>query len=267
MSAGKRKAEVIELLDSDDEAELVRSRQLTSQRRAQRRGEGGSGDTLAAEPSAPVNGAAGPSASGLPLERGAGGPGAWTRPKVAITCPICFCETVSEEACQLDASCSHNFCVECLTTYVRGKVESGEVLPHQLQCPCVEPTRCGKPLSHQDVRRCLATAADAERYERLLLQRCVETEDDLASCPTAGCTFMFAWEEDNRKLECPLCKQSFCLVCRTSPWHRGMRCEQFQAERGDPEANELAFAQFASSQKLKRCRPKCKHSGWRRRNG
>ena len=28
---------------------------------------------------------------------------------------------------------------------------------------------------------------------------------------------------------------AFCLVCRCEPWHAGVRCEQYQAERGDPE--------------------------------
>ena len=31
------------------------------------------------------------------------------------------------------------------------------------------------------------------------------------------------------RLECPLCCKSFCLVCRTSPWHTGVRCETWQA--------------------------------------
>ena len=30
-----------------------------------------------------------------------------------------------------------------------------------------------------------------------------------------------------------------------------MRCEQYQAERGDPEAADAAFANFANSQHLK----------------
>ena len=32
------------------------------------------------------------------------------------------------------------------------------------------------------------------------------------------------------RLECPLCAKSFCLVCRTEPWHTGMRCETWQVE-------------------------------------
>jgi len=156
----------------------------------------------------------------------------------------------------LAASCGCAFCVDCLSTYVRSKVEAGEVTAEQLVCPVVEPRRCGVPLTPQDVQRCLP-AGQAERYDRLTLQRCVEAQDDLGHCPSAGCPFVFAWESDNRKLVCPLCSKSFCLLCRAEPWHTGMRCEQFQAERGDPEASDAAFAQFASSQRLKQC-PKCR---------
>ena len=185
------------------------------------------------------------------------GLGEYARPSKEITCPICFCETPPHEAVKLSGSCGHDFCVECLTTFVREKVKVGEVLGENLSCPCVEPTRCAVALTPQDVKRCLETPADIERYDRLALQRCVEAEDGLGACPTSGCPFVFAWEEDNRKLECPLCVKSFCLVCRCEPWHRGVRCEQFQAERGDPDASEAAFAAFAKNQKLRQC-PKCK---------
>lgn len=43
------------------------------------------------------------------------------------------------------------------------------------------------------------------RYDRLSLERLIEREDDLGTCPTAGCPFKFAWDEANRKLECPVC--------------------------------------------------------------
>ena len=109
----------------------------------------------------------------------------------------------------------------------------------------------------QDVQRCLSDAAAAERYERLTLQRCIEVGDGFGACPGAGCPYLFAWEEDNRKLECPLCHNSFCLVCRTSPWHRGKRCEEFQAERGDEGASDALFKRFTATQRLRQC-PKCR---------
>ena len=67
------------------------------------------------------------------------------------------------------------------------------------------------PLVPLDVRRCLATSEERDRYERLSLNRCIEAEDDLGTCPTAGCPFAFQWDASNRKLECPLCNKSFCL--------------------------------------------------------
>ena len=179
----------------------------------------------------------------------------WARPSAAITCPICMCEEEPATAVSL-ASCGCHFCEDCIKAYVREKVDAGNVMQSQLLCPTVEPTRCAKAIAPADIKRCLDTDAAAARYERLTLQRAVEMGDDMGTCPTAGCTFMFVFDKDNRKLECPMCSQSFCLVCRTSPWHRGVRCEQYQAENGDPEAADATFAAFAQNQKLKQC-PKC----------
>ena len=150
-----------------------------------------------------------------------------------------MCEEAPATAVSL-ASCGCHFCEDCIKAYVREKVDAGNVMQSQLLCPTVEPTRCAKAIAPADIKRCLDTDAAAARYERLTLQRAVEMGDDMGTCPTAGCTFMFVFDKDNRKLECPMCNQSFCLVCRTSPWHRGVRCEQYQAENGDPEAAVVA---------------------------
>lgn len=187
----------------------------------------------------------------------------WSRPSAAITCPICLCETEPGEAATLGA-CGHAFCTECLTQYVRQKVTAGEVLPEQLVCPCVEPNRCCATLLPRDVRLCLATPQDFERYTKLTLRRAVEVnggkgdaDDQLSCCPSADCSFMFSWGESDRKLDCPLCHKSFCLVCRCEPWHAGRRCEEVQAERGDGDAADRAFAGFAAREKLKQC-PQCR---------
>ena len=249
---------VIDLIDDDDEDDLP-SRRAKRRRRHRRRESSAppSSDQAVVcvddDEDPPVRRAPD---EPLAMRRIPEDPTAWLRPDGPITCPVCFCESEPNESATL-VGCSHSFCVECLSQYVRGKVEAGEVLSEQLSCPCVEPKRCGVPLVPQDVSRCLATPAERERYERLALNRCIEAEDDMQTCPTAGCPFAFAWEKDNRKFECPLCHKSFCLVCRCEPWHRGMRCEQFQAERGDPEASDAAFASFAKNQKLRQC-PKCK---------
>ena len=85
----------------------------------------------------------------------------------------------------------------------------------------------------------------------------MESGDDMGCCPTAGCPFSFAWDEDNRKLQCPVCCKTFCLVCRCEPWHTGERCEQYQAEHGNEDEADKLFASFAAQQRLRQC-PKCR---------
>ena len=87
---------VISLLESDDEEEKAMSRRRTKERREERR---------------------------LKRQREADG---WLHPEGPITCPVCFCEIDAGDACLL-ASCSHSFCIQCISTFVRGKIEDGEV--------------------------------------------------------------------------------------------------------------------------------------------
>ena len=68
----------------------------------------------------------------------------------------------------------------------------------QLRCPCVDP-KCDAPLQPADVARCLKAPEAVARYERLALQRCVEADEGMGCCPSAGCEFMFAFDLDNRK--------------------------------------------------------------------
>lgn len=132
-----------------------------------------------------------------------------------------------------------------------------QILPEQLVCPNVAPHACKVAISPDDVKRCLRTQTERDRYDRLSLERCIEAVDDLASCPTAGCSFRFAWDMSNRKLECPLCHKSFCVLCRCEPWHRGQRCEEYRAAQGDAQAANDTFEAFAKRRSLKQC-PKCK---------
>ena len=177
----------------------------------------------------------------------------WLRPANPSDCPICLCEFEVDEGVVLTA-CSHEFCETCITTYVQNKVKDGEVLPQQMSCPHAEPKPCGVSLSPSDILQCLPDKVDQERFQRLSLQRsflltapartraqityilfvvsclrrklsrvflcasCVESGEDMGCCPTAGCPFSFVWDEDNRKLSCPVCSKSFCLVCRCEPW-------------------------------------------------
>jgi hypothetical protein len=138
------------------------------------------------------------------------------------------------------------------------QVKDGNVMPASLTCP----QKCNAPIDPAEIKLALPDAAARERFERLTVQRFIEQDDECCCCPTAGCSFSFAWDAHNRKLDCPLCNVSFCLVCRASPWHSGVRCEVYQtqkkAESGDVEAADKAFRTFASNSKLKQC-PSCSY--------
>jgi hypothetical protein len=187
------------------------------------------------------------------------------RPTSSGDCPICFCEFTTDDGV-LVGDCGHGFCQDCFSQYVKGKVGEGQVLSTQLVCPHVggdgaNGSKCGTALAQRDILACLDKQEDRDRYLRLSLSRAVDEQDNMGCCPTAGCSFQFEWDEDNRKLDCPLCQKTYCLVCRTGPWHTGMRCEQNQQQReeaGEADGGEDAdFQKFARSQKLKQC-PKCK---------
>jgi len=251
MALGKRP--VVDLTGDDDDAPVARPRLSGSATQP---------IDLDDDDDAPIaaagSSAAGPSSSTAagPSSSSSADPSEWLRPTDEVTCPICMCETPPAEVAML-TGCRHTFCEDCIGQYVSGKVTEGQVLPEQLRCPSVDP-KCGETIVPADVARCLKAPEAVARYERLTLQRCIEASDGMGVCPSPGCEFMFAFDEDNRKLDCPLCQKSFCLVCRVSPWHAGVRCEQYQAEHGNVDEADKLFHAFASQQKLKQC-PKCKH--------
>lgn len=192
-------------------------------------------------------------------------PAFFRRPRRKGDCPICYCEYRPMQGIRL-SDCRHTFCQDCFVQYVQTKAQDGEVLPTEMVCPHVSPEsskKCGQALAQRDVLACLEVPADRDRYLRLTLSRVVDKQDNMACCPTAGCVFQFEWDAENRKLECPLCHETYCLVCQTGPWHAGIRCEQFQEQRKatsqaeSRSADDDDFQKFAKNQKLKQC-PKCK---------
>ena len=277
MASGKTAAEAIEIADSsgdEDEVEVWQKPQADGKVKS----EGDAADAAASSVKSECDDAAGTANDEGNVDEtnrsdtSSGKPDtyAFTRPSKAADCPICYCEFTTDDGVRLSSDCGHEFCQDCFSQYIVTKAKDGEVLPTQMVCPFVDVTsadnkKCNIPLAQGDVLACLASPSDRDRYLRLTLSRTVDLEDNMGCCPTAGCEFSFEWDEDNRKLECPLCDQSYCLVCRVG-WHTGMRCEVFQEQRKaagggsdgeDGDEGDEAFRKFASKNKLKAC-PKCK---------
>ena len=123
------------------------------------------------------------------------------RPKESGNCAICFCEYTSTDGIVLQG-CNHTFCLECISIYIRGKAKDGEVTPTHMKCPSIDPEVCGKPITQSDVLTCLESESDRDRYLRLTLDRCIDNDENMGCCPTAGCSFLFAWDPENRTALC-----------------------------------------------------------------
>ena len=108
-----------------------------------------------------------------------------------------------------------------------------------MRCPDLG---CRAALSGGDIDACV-DATTASAFHSRALSKLVERSaaDGLSCCPSAGCTFIFAWDPSNRKLACPLCSKEYCLVCKTD-WHRGVKCEANTATAEDGGLAAMAAA-------------------------
>ena len=65
-----------------------------------------------------------------------------------FVCGICMCEET--EGVVLN-SCEHQYCLECMATYVASKVRDAACGTTQMICPSVDPEKCGSALTAAEV--------------------------------------------------------------------------------------------------------------------
>ena len=111
-------------------------------------------------------------------------------------------------------SCQHFFCLKCMETLCRMHVKEGSVF--QLVCP---GTKCKDSIPPYVLKR-LLTEEQFERWDRLLLQKTLDSISDIVFCPRCviGCV-----EDENNNAQCPECSFIFCSFCK-GPWHPGKQC-------------------------------------------
>ncbi|CAN6276785.1 unnamed protein product [Urochloa humidicola] len=127
-------------------------------------------------------------------------------------CMICLNQTKGSNFIRLP--CRHLFCVKCMETLCRMHVKEGSVF--QLVCP---GTKCKASIPPCVLKR-LLTEEEFERWDRLLLQKTLDSMSDVVYCPRCviGCV-----EDEDNNAQCPECSFIFCSFCK-GPWHPGKQC-------------------------------------------
>ncbi|KAJ1272557.1 hypothetical protein BS78_06G211400 [Paspalum vaginatum] len=127
-------------------------------------------------------------------------------------CMICLTQTKGSNFIRLP--CRHLFCVKCMETLCRLHVKEGSLF--QLVCP---DTKCKVSIPPYVLKR-LLTEEEFERWDRLLIQKTLDSMSDVVHCPKCviGCV-----EDESNNAQCPKCSFIFCSFCK-GLWHPGKQC-------------------------------------------
>ncbi|XP_071962288.1 E3 ubiquitin-protein ligase RNF14-like [Antedon mediterranea] len=138
-------------------------------------------------------------------------------------CEVCFDVKPGEEFYRLN-SCFHHFCYDCFHDYCELHVTEGTV--KALTCPHQE---CKTPLPPRLLRQVLGDEK-YQRWERLLLQKTLESMDDIDWCVRCQMPATKESQVDGASSEkanlafCTYCFYSYCSQCK-DPWHVGTPCK------------------------------------------
>ena len=94
-----------------------------------------------------------------------------------VKCDVCLSNKSGSMCTQL--SCEHIFCRNCLEEYFSILISEGSVL--DLKCPS-----CSQPIAPNIIK---STITDElfQRFDRLMMERCLEKMDDIHYCPRPSC--------------------------------------------------------------------------------
>ena len=96
----------------------------------------------------------------------------------------------------------------------------------------------------------------ALKLEEISLNHLAENNsEEITYCPTPGCNYMCFYNKNEYHLNCPLCKKSYCLKCKTE-WHANKTCQEYQSEKSKTE-NDIKFEEYVKGNNFKQC-PNCK---------
>lgn len=65
------------------------------------------------------------------------------------------------------------------------------------------------------------------KYERFTIDYYKKTREDIFSCPTPDCDYVFFNDQEQNRFDCPKCKNSYCLNCNVL-FHKDMTCKDYK---------------------------------------
>ena len=139
------------------------------------------------------------------------------------TCAICYESDAVGRLVGLEG-CEHAcYCRECLTRYYELKVADGLVEDSDLACPY---PGCACRARQSELKELLPSYVMRRfvRFRHLL--RCRQ-DASIFWCPEPQCGHHVPRkDQESTALECPACRTSFCLRCRSYPFHTNSTCDE-----------------------------------------
>ena len=176
------------------------------------------------------------------------------KPNMA-TCFLCVEEFDQNEITNPELECKNHIHGKCFVNYIEEELNNNRF---PIRCPiCTNNQR--HEINTKIILDCLLLNDKdnlALKLETISLNHLAENNsDEVSYCPTAGCNYICFYDRNEYHLNCPLCKKSYCLKCKTE-WHMGMSCEEYQREQKKDE-NDKKFEEYVKGNNFKQC-PKCK---------
>ena len=172
------------------------------------------------------------------------------------TCILCTEEFEENDIMNPEImECKKHVHGQCFINYIEEELNNNRF---PIRCPlCTGKER--HEINNKTILDCLLLNDKenlAAKLENISLNHLAENNsDEITFCPTAGCNYMCSYDKNEFHLNCPLCKKSYCLQCKTE-WHKDMTCEEYQRSKNKDES-DVKFEEYAKGSKLKQC-PKCK---------